>query len=261
MEKSKKNKKANRDRIMLCDDLNFVLHEEFRLLRTNIKYSLTDGKSCHFIGVTSAVKGEAKTTTSINLAYTLAENGEKVCLLEADMRLPTVRKKLNLEPHCGLSEFLTGQATPGGLIDCVKFSSCKLPLIQAGAIPPNPAELLASEGMGNLMNALSKIFNYVIVDLPPVGVVTDALILGEKLDGVVMVVAQPICTKRLLKESMRKLTMGRIKVLGFVRTFVSETGFGYSRYTKKNYKYGRAYKYHGYEYAASENSQKQKSKK
>ncbi len=255
MDKKKNSKNTKAPVTMLCDDLDFVLHEEYRLLRTNIKYSLTDGKACHCIGVTSSVKGEAKTSTAINLAYTLAENGEKVCLLEADMRIPTVRKKLNLEPHVGLSEYLTAQVSAVEIVEGVQFSKCVLPLIQAGAVPPNPAELLSSGRMDSLLKSLSKVFTYIIVDLPPADVVSDAAIVGSKLDGVLMVVAQPICTKRLLKESMKKLAIARVKVLGFVRTFVSETGFGYSKYTKKNYKRAKNYQYNGYAYAAQQINQ------
>lgn len=91
MSNSKKKPKSNK--VMICDNLDFILHEEYRLLRTNIKFSLSDEAKCYVIGVTSSVKGEAKTTTAINLAYTLAENEEKVCLIEADMRLPTFAKK------------------------------------------------------------------------------------------------------------------------------------------------------------------------
>lgn len=254
MGNKKKNVKSRADVTMLCDDLDFVLHEEYRLLRTNIKYSLTDGKSCHCIGVTSSVKGEAKTSTSINLAYTLAESGEKVCLLEADMRIPTMRKKLNLEPVAGLSEYLTAQASVEDIINKVQFDHCSMPIIQAGTLPPNPAELLYSSRMGTLLEILGKNFSYIIVDLPPVNAVSDAVIMGGKLDGVVMVVAQPICSKRMLKESMRKLMIGRVKVLGFVRTFTSENNFGYGKY-KRRYKYGKKYAYQGYEYAEHQVSQ------
>ncbi len=241
--------KNNVPQLMIGDDLDFILHEEYRLLRTNIKYSLTDEKECHIIGVTSSIKGEAKTTTSINLAYTLAENGEKVCLVEGDMRLPTFRKKMKLTSHVGLSEFLTGQAPANDIVESVRFKKCAFSCIQAGALPPNPSELLSSQRMDKLLEALGKTFTYVIVDLPPVTMVSDAVVVGGKLDGVVMVVAQPICTKRLLKESMRQLMLARIKVLGFVRTFTTDHGFGYSKYGRKHYKYKHGYQYAKYEYS------------
>ncbi len=247
MKASKKVGKINDKKRMLCDDLDFILHEEYRLLRTNIKYSLSDGKKSHCIGITSSIKGEAKTTAAINLAYTIAENGEKVCLLEADMRLPTVKKKLELEPCVGLSEYLTSQAELKDVLQELTFKKSAFSCIQAGALPPNPAELLSSSKMEELLEALSKEFTYVIVDLPPVAMVSDALVVGSKIDGMLMAVAQPICTKKLLKESMRQLLLARIKVLGFVRTLTSENTF--------DSKYGRKHKYHhGYQYAKYEYS-------
>ncbi len=237
-----KNKNFN-EKSMLCDNLDFVLHEEYRLLRTNIKFSLSDDSDCHCIGITSAIKGEAKTTTAINLAYTLAENGEKVCLIEADMRLPTFAKKLNIDTFDGLSECLTGQAALNDVLRTISFKNCDMQFIKAGTLPPNPAELLSSSRMDKLLEALKKVFTYIILDLPPVTMVSDAVILGEKLDGIVLTVAQPICTRKLLKEAMRQLTISRVKVLGFVRTFTTNHGFGYTKYGKKKYKYNNAYQY------------------
>ena len=241
MSNSKKKPKSNK--VMICDNLDFILHEEYRLLRTNIKFSLSDEAKCYAIGVTSSVKGEAKTTTAINLAYTLAENEEKVCLLEADMRLPTFAKKMNIPVCTGLSEYLTGQASAQDILKTLSCKQCKMSIIQAGTIPPNPAELLSSARMAKLLETLSDVFTYIIVDLPPLTMVSDALILGEKLDGIVMVVAQPICTKKILKESMRQLMLSHIKILGFVRTFTTNHGFGYSKYGKKKYKYQNGYQY------------------
>ncbi len=245
--------KNQKNKIMLCDNLDFVLHEEYRLLRTNIKFSLSDDADCHCIGVTSSVKGEAKTTTAINLAYTLAENGEKVCLVEADMRLPTLAKKLNIDVFEGLSEYLTGQATANDVLKSISFKKCSMHFIQAGTLPPNPAELLSSPRVEKLLKALKEAFTYVIIDLPPVTMVSDAIILGAKLDGVVLTVAQPICTKKLLNETMRQLSIGRIKLLGFVRTLTTDHGFGYSKYGKHKYKYQSGYEY-GEQY--QKNSQK-----
>lgn len=243
--KKQASKKSDVHSVMLCDKMDFVMHEEYRLLRTNIKYSLTDDKEYHVIGVTSAVKGEAKTTTAINLAYTLAENGEKVCLIEGDMRLPTFRKKMNIESHAGLSEFLTGQKSIDDVVEMVKYQKCDFACIQAGTLPPNPSELLSSPRIDKVFETLGKTFTYIIVDLPPVTMVSDAVVVGGKIDGVIMVVSQPICTKRLLKEAMRQLTITHIKVIGFVRTLTTEHGFGYSRYGRKR---------HGYQYAKYEYS-------
>ena len=243
--KKKGNKKSNVRSVMLCDNMDFLIHEEYRLLRTNIKYSLIDDKEYHVIGVTSSVQGEAKTTAAINLAYTLAENGEKVCLIEGDMRLPTFRKKMDLESHNGLSEFLTGQKPINDVIETIKYEKCAFGCIQSGSLPPNPAELLSSSRIDRLLETLGKVFNYIIVDLPPVTMVSDAVIFGGKIDGVIMVVAQPVCTKRMLKEAIRQLKIGHIKVIGFVRTMTGKHSFGYSRYGRKCH----GYQYEKYEYS------------
>lgn len=243
----KKNKEkavsAPQENNVLCDDLGFVLHEEYRLLRTSLLFSLADDKKSHCIGITSSIKGEAKSTTAINLAYALAENGEKACLVEGDMRLPTLRRKMNLPAGKGLSEYLTGQAEAEDVICEATFKKCSFSYIQAGTIPPNPTELLSSARMDKLLKQLSAEYAFIIIDLPPVTVVSDALALGAKLDGMIVAVAQPICTKKLLKETMRQLSLARIRVLGFVRTITNEQDFGY-HYVKR----GRHYRYHNYRY-------------
>ncbi len=231
--------KTDPHKAVLGDSMDFLMHEEYRLLRTNIKYSLTDDKEYHVIGITSSVKGEGKTTTAINLAYTFAENGEKVCLIEGDMRLPTMKTKLNLEPHKGLSEFLTGQASLNDTVEKVNFEKCSFCCIQAGTLPPNPPELLSTARAGKMLEALGKAFTYIIIDLPPVTMVSDALVMGDKLDGVIMVVAQPICTKSVLKEAMRKLSVARIKVIGFVRNLTGEHSGRYTKYKGRTYEYHR----------------------
>ena len=227
---------------ILCDDLDFVLHEEYRMLRTNVKFSISDDKPYHCIGVTSSVKGEAKTTTAINLAYVLAENGEKVCIVEADMRLPTLKKRLNLGNHIGLSEYLTGQASGNDILEKVMFKKCSFYCVPGGTLPPNPAELLASPRFEKLLETLGKIFTYIIVDMPPVTLVSDACIAGSKLDGTIVVVSQKCSTKGLVDETMKRLQFAKIKVIGFVRTFTKGRMGKYGKYRKYG-KYGKYRKY------------------
>lgn len=239
----KNNKKSSDSLPMLCDNLDFVLHEEYRLLRTNVKFSLPEESKYHCIGVTSSIQGESKTTTAINLSYTLAENGEKVCLVEADMRLPSVGKKMYIVPHVGLSEYLTGQASVNDVLQKLTFKKCSIHCIQAGTLPPNPAELLASSRMEKLFKALGEVFTYIVIDLPPVTLVSDTIILGKKLDGIIMVISQSVCTKRLLREAMKQISLSNIKVLGFVRTFCTDQVFGYLKNGKRKYKYKKGYQY------------------
>ncbi len=232
----KKNRDMRSEAVKFGDELSFLAHETYRLLRTNVTFCLSGDNKSHVIGITSSVKGEAKSTSSINLSYTLAEDNKKVCLVEADMRIPTLKHNLNLETKKGLSELLTGQATVEEVSVLAQFEKVNFTCITAGTLPPNPAELLSSPKMEQLLKELSEQFDYVIVDLPPVNMVSDACIVGSKLDGMIVCVAQGYCTKKALSASMRQLALSRIKVLGFVRTYTKSAEFGYNKGYKKYYK-------------------------
>ena len=147
----KKNK--NRDvltpeetRKTIGDNLTFAAAEAYKLLRTNLNFSIPESKGCKVIGVTSALRGEGKSTTAVNMAYTMAQAGGKVLLIEADLRLPTLSKRLHVKPKPGLSNLLVGQCSGNDIIQKSELLS-NLWVITAGDIPPNPAELLGSEPM------------------------------------------------------------------------------------------------------------------
>ncbi len=225
------------------DELDFTAHEAYRLLRTNLIFSFAGENKGRAIGIVSTVKGEGKTTTAINLSYVLAENGAKVCLVEADMRMPTVNKRLDIEVKSGLSELLTGQTTVEECIQTRQFKQCAFQMITAGRFPPNPAELLASTQMRELLEKLRSEYDFIIVDLPPVEIVSDPVIVGVLLDGVIIAVGQGVCKKKHLKNAMRQFNMANIRVLGFVRTFTGSESFSYrKRYRYKYYgNYGRSH--------------------
>ncbi len=224
-------------RAVYGDDLDFTTHESYRLLRTNLIFSFAGENQCRTIGVVSSVKGEGKTTTAINLAYVLAENNARVCLVEADMRMPTITKRLKMKGTVGLSEVLTGQVTLDEGTQTKEFKKCNVQVITSGRIPPNPAELLNSPKMKQLLDELKERYDYVIFDFPPVDVVADSLIVGVMLDGVVLAVGQGVVKKKILQSAMRQLNMTSIRLLGFVRTFTTPDGFSYS----KKYKYKSYY--------------------
>lgn len=225
--------------------LGFGAVEAYKLLRTNLTFSLADESKCRVIGVTSALRGEGKSITCINLAYTLAQNGKKVLLMEADMRIPVVAKTLRLGDGPGLSNVLAGI---GNLSDAVRNS----PLIRtmfvlpAGEIPPNPAEILSSRRMERVMEALTANFEYIIVDLPPIGIVSDGLTISKLLTGMIMVVRQDYCTQSALSEAMGRLELLKVKVLGFV---FNSADTAEKRYMKYGSKYGKSVRYsRGYGY-------------
>ena len=211
--------------------MNFAAEEAYRFLRTNIEFSLSTGQEHAVFGVTSSMKGEGKSTTSLNIAYTLADSGKRVLLLEADMRLPVLAKRLNVPSAKGLSDILAGTVQPGK-------AAYKLPdnenlyFIQAGTIPPNPSELLGSERMMKLLSVLRQSFDYVVVDLPPVQMVADALVVGKKIDGLVVVVRQDYADRRLLDDTVRQIQSIDAKILGFVMTYGKTSGGKYGKYGK-----------------------------
>lgn len=226
-------------RKMIGPGLNFAAAEAYKVLRTNLMFSLPDENKCRIIGVTSALRGEGKSTTSINLAYTIAQTGKKTLLMEADMRLGNTAQSLGIASTPGLSNLLVGINSgnevlqKSGLLD-------NLYVIAAGDVPPNPAELLGSDRMDKVLEIMAENFDFIVIDLPPVTAVSDAAIVSKQVNGMVVVVRQDYCDRQALHETMRQLEFLDVKILGFVMTN--------SALQKKNYKkYGKYGKYGKYE--------------
>lgn len=169
-------------------NLSFAAAEAYKLLRTNLEFSLPTGSGCQVIGVTSPLKGEGKSTTSINIAYTMAQTGKRVLLIEADLRLPTMARRLRIQPKPGLTSLMVGQCSGNDVLQKSGLNP-NLWVITAGDTPPNPAELLGSNPMTMTLKTMSKIFDIIIVDLPPVTIVSDTLIVTKHLDGIIVVVS------------------------------------------------------------------------
>jgi capsular exopolysaccharide synthesis family protein len=226
--------------------IGFAASESYKLLRTKLQFSFTEDKGCRVIGITSAMVGEGKSLTSINLAYSLAELGKRVILLDADMRRPTLAEKLGLNKKPGLSSCLTGQGDLNNLIQRCNVSGDEKTfcVITAGQNPPNPAELLSSNKMNLVLDTLRKHYDYVIVDLPPVKEVSDSLAVADKLDGMLLVVRQNCCNRVDLGNTVRQLAFVNAKVLGIVFNGVSETVKGYGRKYYNRYDRGYGYYYH-----------------
>lgn len=219
-------------------EVSFAAAEAYRLLRTNLNFSLTDAGKCKVIGVTSTLRGEGKSTTAVNLAYTIAQTGESVLLLEADLRLPTAAKRLGVKAVPGLTNLLVGQCSGQEVLQKCSLDR-NIRVITAGVIPPNPAELLNSSQMEEMIRFVSDYFDVVIVDLPPVSMVSDALIASRFLSGMIVVVREGMCGRSDLNETMRQLKFTDCKLLGFVMT---DSGSADKRYYRK-YKYGYGYGY------------------
>ncbi len=220
-------------------DLSFAASEAYRLLRTSLLFSMANSeRRCRIIGITSANAGEGKSTTALNLAYMLAEAHKKVILIEADMRLPTISKRLGLNPTPGLSNILVGLAGENPLQ--ASGIEERLKVISAGDIPPNPSELLGSERMKTLLDALAQNVDFIVIDLPPINEVADALVVSQFVDGIVMVVRQNYAQRSALSSAMRQLDHANAKVLGFVMTVSGTHSKGkYKGKYKKHYYYDR----------------------
>ncbi|MBQ3014471.1 MAG: CpsD/CapB family tyrosine-protein kinase [Clostridia bacterium] len=197
--------------------LSFEASEAYKRLRTNIQYTLplNDEKRCRVIGVTSALPGEGKSTTSVNLAFSLAEAGEQVLLIDADMRLPTLSYLLDIECIPGLSDYLVTADQTLSIVKPTKQHK-NLHIIPAGNLPPNPAELLGLERMREMLNSLAKTYDYILIDLPPINVVTDAAVISKYVDGILMVVRQNYDKKHTLDEALRFLKYADARIIGFV---------------------------------------------
>ena len=223
------------DTSFIGDKLGFEGKEAYNLLRTNILYSVKrKDRNARVIGVTSSVHGEGKSLTSINLAHSIAESGRKVLLIECDMRLPTLRRKLGQKHWAGLSSLLAGVETDGSALR-QNVGAKGLDVIFAGKTPPNPSELLASDMFAKLIEKVENFYSFIILDLPPVCEVSDALIVSKLTDGMVMVVRQDYSRSTDLSYAMRQMEYVNAKILGFVYN-----GAG-SKTKRYKYKYGKSY--------------------
>lgn len=220
--------------LMFGPKVSFAVSEAYKLLRANVMYSFSSQNSCHVIGVMSSVRGEGKSTTAANLAYAFAEADKKTLLIEADLRLPTIAEKLDLNPMPGLTDMLVMYEKLGNVLQNSKYST-NMDIITAGRFTPNPSELLGSPLMNELFEELKKYYEYIIVDMPPVTAVSDALVISKLLDGAVMVVRRSYVTRKELAEAMRQLKMVDVRLLGFVYRGMSN---------EKSAKYAKARYYH-----------------
>ena len=242
---SAENAAQDRPVALYGSQIGFAASESYKLLRTKLQFSFTEDKGCRVIGITSAMVGEGKSLTAVNLAYSLAELGKRVILLDADMRRPTLAEKLGLNKKPGLSSCLTGQGDLNNLIQRCNVSGDEKTfyVITAGQNPPNPAELLSSNKMNLVLDTLRKHYDYVIVDLPPIKEVSDSLAIADKLDGMLLVVRQNCCNRVDLGNTVRQLAFVNAKVLGIVFNGVSESVKGYGRKYYNRYNRGYGYYY------------------
>lgn len=225
----------------LHKNLEFTATEQYKLLRTNLGFTLPENEKCPVIGVTSSMRGEGKSTTAVNLSYVLAEKGSRVLLVDGDLRIPTVAKKMQIDSSPGLTDLLMG----GKGIDMSGFKTDILDtwyILPAGNIPPNPSELLGSSRMKSILNGLKEHFDYIIIDLPPVNIVSDALSISSLITGMIIVIREDHTEKKELERCFRQLKLSNANVLGCVINGSKAGSGSYSKYKKYKYeKYGHYY--------------------
>ena len=205
--------------------------------------------------VTSAVPGEGKSTVSLSLARAMADAGSPVILIDADLRRPTVAKKLKLDAKVGLTQVLAGQVEIANAVH--QLGGSNLFVLPAGRIPPNPSELLGSDKMRQLINELSEEF-IVVVDVPPLLPVTDASLLSHSVDGVILVGSIGRSHREQMTEAASTLKKVNANLFGMVLNRAPRKGLGNSYYG-----FGYASSYVGYStyYGYSKDGDKKSSKK
>jgi capsular exopolysaccharide synthesis family protein len=224
--------------LIVQDDPHSPRAESFRILRTNLQFLEVEPGPKSFV-MTSAVPGEGKTTTSANLAITIAESGAKVVILDADLRRPKLAEYLGLEGGVGLSDVLIGRVP---LADALQpWGRGTLNVLPAGSIPPNPSELLGSTAMAALLRTLETQFDVVIIDLPPLLPVTDAALVSKLTRGTLVVVAAGNTHKGEFAAAISALENVGANVAGVIITMLPTKGpdaYGYGRYGYGRYGYG-----------------------
>ena len=229
--------------MLLGEKTPFAIREAFRTLYTNVIY-LPIEDNCKKIAVTSALPGETKTYVSINLAITLAENSDnhKILLVDMDMRKPRVarliREKFGLDSKIGLSEYLAGITEEPNIC---QTSFKNLSILFSGASCLNPAGLINSAKMTELIKYCEEKYDYIIFDTPPVNVVSDAVLLSNKINGYLIATRADYSSVGEISEALDMLEKVKANVFGFVLSDVElkkTHGYGYrAKYSKSDYRY------------------------
>ncbi|MEG1931432.1 MAG: CpsD/CapB family tyrosine-protein kinase [Anaerovorax sp.] len=214
---------------VLTEGSPFQIKEAYKALRTNILFSLSID-TCKKILVTSAQPSDGKSINCVNLAISFAQTGARVLILDGDLRRPNVARILNTHGGDGISNVLVNLAKLEDVIQHTQYQG--LDVIFSGDIPPNPAELIGTQKMAEILEELSGRYDYLFIDAPPVNAVTDASILSKYVDGVVLVVRQNYTEKKNVEEAIKQLTFAGAKLLGFVFNAVDQNEKKYGRYSR-----------------------------
>lgn len=227
-----------RQNVILNENTPFPVSEAFRMARTNIFYLPTE-KPCKKFVVTSAIASEGKSTCGVNLSITLAQAGKKVLLIEADIRRPRVARYLGMVRHKGLSEYLAGLCDD---INILRNTRIGVDVILSGTPSSLAAELLETSRIDKLLSSLENEYDYIIIDTPPVNVVTDSTVLSSKVDGYILVMRAGMSDINEVKAAMGALEQVNAKILGLIVTNIDPKLETYGKYSR----YGQYYRKHYY---------------
>lgn len=234
-------------------DPNSPYSEAFKILRTNLKFTLQLTQP-RCLMVTSSLTAEGKTTIVVNLAASFAQSGMKVAVVGTDMRIPALYKQFGIDQEPGLSNFLNHEVELKHIIKKYKEEP-RLHIVPSGSLPPNSADLLSSDRFLQFLASMKQQYDLIIFDSPPVNLVSDSIIMGPLMDGVLIVVNKGHTRRKDLKVCLERLRFSN--VTGFVMNATTEKAQKSSYYYNKGYGYGYGYKNH---YGASQYYQyKQKS--
>lgn len=240
--KSKKKRKSGSHRTLqlVGGDAGFRFTEAYKTLRTNLEF-LASTRNCKKILITSSIPGEGKTNVTVNLAATLAAGGKRVVIVDCDLRKSSVSRYLGISrSRGGLTSVFTKKAALNEVVTGVRINEAGVAVLPCGAIPPNPTELLMSTQMADILAKLDATFDYIIIDSPPVSVVTDAAVLSPLVDGVLLVVRSGLVTSQEVQLSKKNLNAVNAHILGVVLN-----GYDVKNSSKRDaYYYTYAYDYH-----------------
>lgn len=240
MNNSKNNSKNidfSPEEMLVCYNKEFGMVEAYKSIRTNIMYSMPRTEGGKVIALTSSTASEGKTTTVINLALTFAQVNAKVLIIDCDLRKPKVHRYLRIERKDGLSNVLCGFSD---LKDAIKVGVKEnLDVLTSGEVPPNPAELLQTEAFEKVLEVLKKSYDYIIIDTPPINIVTDAIFPIKHSEGTILLTKKDYTTYDMVEQALEKIRRVDANVIGTIMIDNKEND-NISVYRKS--KYGYRYK-------------------
>jgi capsular exopolysaccharide synthesis family protein len=225
--------------------------ESFRAMRSNLNY-FTGNKIPQVFMVTSSISGEGKTFTTINLATVFALSGKKTLIVGADMRRPKIFEDFGCSNEKGLSTYLSGLHELEQVVQSTAIEN--LFLVSGGPVPPNPSELLLTDRFSEFIQATLEQFEFVIIDTPPLALVTDAFVISKYVDHTVFVLRQNFSPKQFIRSIDEYYRLGKIKSISILLNDIYKSGLGYGYGQGYAYHYGYSYGY-GYGYGRRKNGE------